>query len=64
MTKKDAERYVEQLKYLEFEITSLETIKISNMTLAQIYGKLALLQSKYYEHKQLSEKIKRYERLA
>jgi len=64
MTKKDAEKYVEQLKYLESDIIRLEQMKISDMTLAQVHGKLALLQSKYYEYKQLSEKIKMFERLA
>jgi len=64
MTKKDAEKYLEQLKYLESEIMNLEKIKVSNMTLAQLIGKMSLLQSKYYEHKQLSEKIRMFERLA
>lgn len=63
MTKEEAKEFIEERKKLEIKIHQLECIKISDMTVAQVYGKLDHLRTLYNQHRQLSEKIKMMERL-
>lgn len=64
MTKEEAKEYIEKIKDLELKIIRLEQLKLFDMTLAQVYGKLTLLESLYHQHRELSLKIKNIERLA
>lgn len=56
MTKKDAEETIRRIENLETEIIRLESQKISDMTLAQVYGKLTYLSDLYRQHRMLNEK--------
>ncbi len=64
MTKEDAKEDIEERIKLEIEIRHLECQSVSNMTLAQLSGKLMRLLGLTAEHRCLSEKIKSLERLA